>query len=260
MTGSLADPNGFAPHPHPGVILASATSTNQLLAQQWRNFDPFTFLAAREQSAGHGRLGRPWLAPASSALLVSILAPVPAGPADPALTALATALATADLVAEELPSASITLKWPNDVLLAGQKVAGILTEYLTESEGQHQVVVGVGLNLTVPEAILSQFGATSLAAHGWSHATGTAVPDSVLADLAERLAQLLARRVSRLDQVPAEFSERCPMLGQPATALLPGGGEVSGLARAITATGELVIGQTPVRAGEVTLAKKKEQI
>ena len=95
-----------------------------------------TLVTAREQSAGRGRQGRTWTAPAGRALLCSVVVRDP-----PALLSLLAGVAVAEAVGPEA-----MLKWPNDVLLGGRKVAGILVEGRPQ-EGWG--VVGVGINVAV---------------------------------------------------------------------------------------------------------------
>jgi BirA family biotin operon repressor/biotin-[acetyl-CoA-carboxylase] ligase len=95
-----------------------------------------TLVTAAEQSAGRGRQGRTWSAPAGRALLCSVVIRDP-----PALLPLAAGVAVADVVG---PSAR--LKWPNDVLVEGRKVAGILVEGRPQ---ERWAVVGIGLNVAV---------------------------------------------------------------------------------------------------------------
>jgi BirA family biotin operon repressor/biotin-[acetyl-CoA-carboxylase] ligase len=92
------------------------------------------------QTAGRGRLGRKWEAPPRTALLVSVLLKPPADLPLPQLTLVAGA-AVADAL-EHLTGLSVQIKWPNDVMLRRQKVAGILAETRGEA-----VVVGIGVNL-----------------------------------------------------------------------------------------------------------------
>jgi len=95
-----------------------------------------TLVTAGEQLSGRGRQGRTWCAPAGRALLASlVLRDVPA------LLALASALAVADVAGPDA-----TIKWPNDVLLGGRKVAGILAEGRPQ-EGW--AVLGIGINVAV---------------------------------------------------------------------------------------------------------------
>jgi BirA family biotin operon repressor/biotin-[acetyl-CoA-carboxylase] ligase len=98
-----------------------------------------TLVTADEQSAGRGRQGRTWMAPAGRALLCSLVIRDP-----PRLLPLAAGVAVAETVG---PDAQI--KWPNDVLLGGRKVAGILVEARLQ---ERWAVVGIGLNVAVREA------------------------------------------------------------------------------------------------------------
>jgi BirA family biotin operon repressor/biotin-[acetyl-CoA-carboxylase] ligase len=130
-----------------------------------------TLVWAREQQAGRGRRGRRWASPPGNLYLSLILRPVePAGRA--AQLGFAAALAVGDLLAD---CAEIGFKWPNDVLLAGRKVAGILLESeMGSGDALAFLVVGVGVNLAAaPDG--TEFPATSVAA-----ATGAA-PDPAAA-------------------------------------------------------------------------------
>ncbi len=95
---------------------------------------------AEHQTAGRGRLGRPWSAPPGTALLVSLLLEPPAGRKLPELSLVA-AVATAAAV-ETATGLSTQIKWPNDVMLNRRKVAGILAEVSGPT-----VVVGIGINV-----------------------------------------------------------------------------------------------------------------
>jgi len=101
-------------------------------------------VTAAAQTAGHGRQGRAWVTPAGRALACSLVLREP-----PRLLPMIAALAVAD-VADQLDAAgrAAAIKWPNDVLLDGRKVAGILAEGRPQ-EGW--VVLGIGLNVAVAE-------------------------------------------------------------------------------------------------------------
>lgn len=115
------------------------TSTNERARELAIRGAPHgTLVSAAEQTAGRGRQGRSWLAPAGSALLCSLVLRQP-----PRLLPLAAGVAVA-----EVAGGQARLKWPNDVLLRGRKVAGILVE------GRFQegwAVVGIGLNVALRE-------------------------------------------------------------------------------------------------------------
>lgn len=142
-------------------------------------------VVADEQTAGRGRLGRSWLAPAGTSLLCSLqLRPAVAPERLPELTGVASR-ACAEAIAT-LTGLEPVLKFPNDVLVGGRKVAGILAE-----ARENRVVLGMGVNVNVPADALPQAvdrPATSLLVE-----TGHEV------DRAELLAELLERLERRYD-------------------------------------------------------------
>ena len=126
----------------PRLHLRSTDSTNQRARALAGEGAPHgTLVTADEQSAGRGRQGRTWSAPAGQALLMSIIVRPP-----PRLLPLMTAVAVAEVASELAGSDRVTIKWPNDVLLDGRKLAGILVEGRPQ-EGW--AVVGVGVNVAV---------------------------------------------------------------------------------------------------------------
>lgn len=127
--------------------LAEIDSTNQWLAQRAREgADEGLVVFADFQSAGRGRLDRPWHAPARSSLLCSILLRPALDVDSLQLVVAAAALATrAALV--RLSGLRPQLKWPNDLVVDDAKLAGLLAEVVGAGEGL-AVVVGLGLNLT----------------------------------------------------------------------------------------------------------------
>jgi BirA family transcriptional regulator, biotin operon repressor / biotin---[acetyl-CoA-carboxylase] ligase len=136
------------------------------------------------QSAGRGRLGRTWEAPPGTALLVSVLLRPPAGLPLPQL-ALVAGAAVADAL-EELTDLSVQIKWPNDVMLRRQKVAGILAETRGEA-----VVVGIGINLNqAPDQLPERAGSLSTTSgREWDR---DEVLGAVLEALGDRYEQWLA--------------------------------------------------------------------
>jgi BirA family biotin operon repressor/biotin-[acetyl-CoA-carboxylase] ligase len=160
-----------------------------------------TLVTAVEQTAGRGRQGRSWSAPAGSALLASLVVREP-----PRLLSLAAGVAVA-AVAERLDPAGRTaaVKWPNDVLLDGRKVAGILVEGRPQ---ERWAVLGIGLNVAVElDALGETLGA---------RAATLGLPSG---ELERALAELLVelRRVLALDpeEVLAELRGRDALDGRP---------------------------------------------
>ena len=105
-----------------------------------------TTVLAHYQNDGRGRRGRTWYAPPGTALLTSIVVRPRLAPRELPLYSFAAALAAADAV-ERVGGIGARLKWPNDVLLGGRKVAGVLLESRATAGGDPVIAVGVGLNL-----------------------------------------------------------------------------------------------------------------
>lgn len=124
-----------------------------------------TVVIAECQTRGKGRLGRSWASPSGVNLYLSVLLRPAILPWDaPQLTFLS-AVAVARTIAE-LPGLDPEVKWPNDLLLNGRKVAGLLNEMRAETEGVHHVVLGIGVNLNMgPDQFPAdlRYPATSLA-------------------------------------------------------------------------------------------------
>ncbi len=200
-----------------------------------------TLVTAAEQTAGRGRPGRSWSAPPGRGLLLSLLLRDP-----PALLPLAAAVAVAQ-AAETVggPGVSARVKWPNDVLVGGRKVAGILVEARPQ-EGW--AVLGVGLNVAVRlEDLPSELAATA----------GTLGREP--GDLEAALEALLAA----LERVLGDDSAAMLEAWRARDALA--GHEVvwsggRGTAAGVDGDGRLVVelaggGRTAVDAGEVRLAR-----
>ena len=167
LRGRLGRPYRFA---------ESTASTQRLLGED----DPEGAVAVADvQTEGRGRLGRRWLAPAGTSLLVSILLRPRVDPARlPELTVVA-GRACAEAIAE-VTGLEPEVKFPNDVLVGGRKVAGILAE---ASEGR--VVLGVGVNVTQAPGDLPPDARTP--------ATSLAIEAGRTVDRAELLVALLDR-------------------------------------------------------------------
>jgi BirA family biotin operon repressor/biotin-[acetyl-CoA-carboxylase] ligase len=133
-------------------------STNSDLLQRVRLSVPArpVLRAAVHQTAGRGRHGRRWFTAPGSALLFSLAVPMAAGDDRIAAATLACGVALAESL--RAAGAPVTLKWPNDVLLDGGKLGGVLCELATDSRGGRTVVVGVGVNLHVDAAMRDTIG------------------------------------------------------------------------------------------------------
>lgn len=110
---------------------------------------------AEHQTQGRGRRGRAWVSPFGQSLYFSVVVEFSGGAA--ALEGLSLAVGVALVrAAQKLGAEGVGLKWPNDVLWQGRKLAGILLEMTGDPSGACQVVVGVGLNVSITEAAAAQ--------------------------------------------------------------------------------------------------------
>lgn len=207
-------------------------------------------LLTRDQRAGRGRLDRSWTAPAGSALAVSVLLRVSAvAPADRGWIPLIAGAAMTRAIAAQLPRLPVTLKWPNDVMVGGQKICGILAEVLPADP--HVVIVGAGVNTSMASAELPVTTATSFAALG-----AEADEDRLLADYLTALRDDVATLAVHGGTAVAEkISGLCATIGVEVSASLPGDVVLEGKAVRLDAEGRLVIAvdgvETVVSAADI---------
>jgi BirA family transcriptional regulator, biotin operon repressor / biotin---[acetyl-CoA-carboxylase] ligase len=127
--------------PAPLEHLPEAASTNDLLKARAREGAPeWSVVVADRQTAGRGRQGRAWASPPGNLFLSVLVRP---RFAEVTVLPLAAGLA----VAEALPELEARLKWPNDVVVGGRKLAGVLAEAQSGPAGVESVVVGIGVNV-----------------------------------------------------------------------------------------------------------------
>jgi BirA family biotin operon repressor/biotin-[acetyl-CoA-carboxylase] ligase len=231
---------------------AEIDSTNTYVLDQARQGAAEGLVAvAQHQTAGRGRLDRRWESPPEANLLASVLLRPGCEADDLHLCSGAVALAAADACAEA-GGVDPVLKWPNDLLVGGSKLAGVLAEADFEGSRLRGVVVGIGVNVGWPGP--AEAGGTCL-----DDAPGTAEPvDKEV--LLELMLEGLARRRPLLDEeagrntLADEVRRRCATLGQRVRVILPNE-EITGAASAIDDAGHLVVetetGRRLVSAGDV---------
>ncbi|NUS42227.1 MAG: biotin--[acetyl-CoA-carboxylase] ligase [Mycobacteriaceae bacterium] len=241
-------------------VVESTGSTNaDLLARAGLAGSDRSALIAEHQSGGRGRHGRAWVSPPRAQLALSVLLRMPG--IDPValgwLPVLAGLAAVDALAGTALVDAQ--LKWPNDVLIDGRKVAGILAEVVPSSQadaGSLAVVVGIGLNVSLAEDELPVPHATSLTL-ARAHVTDRTVLARALLDrLAEHWLRWRESGWSAVE-LAALYRERCATIGARVRAELPGGRVLTGTAAGVDESGRLVIRSddgttTEVAAGDVT--------
>jgi BirA family biotin operon repressor/biotin-[acetyl-CoA-carboxylase] ligase len=215
-------------------VLASAESTNAVVTERARSGEPAGLVVvAEEQTAGRGRLDRAWVSPARAGLTFSVLLrPESVDGWVPLLTGLAVARAL-----RTRAEVDALLKWPNDVLIAGRKVCGVLAEVAEP----RAVVVGIGLNVTTRREELPVETATSLQLERASTTDRDTLLRAVLREL---------RAVQGGDARDA-YRELCSTRGQRVRLDRPSGDPVTGTAEAVDDDGRLVVDGIAYGAGDV---------
>lgn len=230
-------------------VVAETGSTNADLAQAAREGAPMgSVLVADHQSAGRGRMGRTWTAPPGTSVALSVLVRPEVSTERWTWLPLLAGLAVSDGIRQEtdLPA---DLKWPNDVMLLGRKVCGVLAERVETTEGP-AVVIGLGINVHLSADQLPVPTATSLALTlADLGVPGVPVHRTGLISTTLRSLERILRRweeVADVAGVGAEglalaYRERCATLGREVRVSLSDGSAVEGVARDVDASGRLVV-------------------
>ena len=222
----------------PILLLDQTDSTN---AEARRRADAGeagpVWIVARRQTSGRGRRGREWVSDTGN-LAATLLMTTAKPAAEAAQVTFVAALAVADLLDTFVVPGSVTIKWPNDVLIRGEKASGILVESGMHASGQLWLAVGIGVNLAhAPED--TERPATSMGSH--------LRPDIAYAPPIEAAAEVLADAFSVwLDRwetlgfqpVLDAWTVRTPGLQQPCVARL-GNETVTGTADGVAPDGSL---------------------
>jgi len=211
-------------------------------------------LVAGRQTAGRGRLGRQWESPPGTSLSCSLLLQPPMAVPAARWTwlPLLTGVAVVDAVSALAPTVPARLKWPNDVLVSGAKLAGILVERVDTPSGP-AAVVGVGVNVGQADADLPD-GATSLAALGVA-VTVDQVRLALLESMAARYGAWARDGGDPATGLRPAYTRLCDTLGRQVRVELPGRPVAAGQALDVDANGRLVVqtadGPVAVSAGDV---------
>ncbi|MEY2420449.1 MAG: BirA family transcriptional regulator [Acidimicrobiaceae bacterium] len=206
-------------------------------------------LVADHQTAGRGRAGRSWVAPAGASLLLSVLLRPPARVAG--LSSMAIGLAAADAV-DVVAGFRPRLKWPNDLVWPGdgsavdRKLAGILAEAHWPSEHEVAVVVGIGVNVNWPATLPDELEDIAIAIN---HVAGRDV------DREDVLVRLLQRLDHRYDEllgggIVDAWRASSATLGRRVRVDL-GTEIIEGVAHDVTDDGHLIVGNRTIAVGDV---------
>lgn len=238
------------------AVLDLAASTNTILMERAAAGAPNgSVVAAEWQTNGRGRRGRVWLATPGAALTFSLLWRFQRGASALSGLSLAVGVAVARTLAR-LGIADAGLKWPNDVIWRGRKLAGLLIEMQGELTGPSAAVIGIGLNCGLPEALRERIDQPVV---DLAQITGDA-PDRnrlfalLLIDIAQVLEQFSQSGFAPLRD---EWQRQHVYRGQPVRLTLPDAGIIDGKAAGVDDDGALLLetsgGVRRIHSGDVRL-------
>ncbi len=233
-------------------------STNDAARQLADASEPEGMLIlADEQTAGRGRLGRSWVAPARSSLLMSLILRPDLTPAHVSRVTMAVALGACDAMRAET-GLHAQIKWPNDLLLRGKKCAGILAESGIVGEKLEYVIVGIGVNVNFAAAVVQGIprDATSIADE-----LGESFPRAQLARAILHEIESYYLRLRAGEELRDEYKHRLATLDQHLRAQTAQGA-TEGIATDVDENGALLIRRADgsivrLLVGDVTLSNRE---
>lgn len=227
------------------VVPTTGSTNADLVADVHAGGAPGRVLIAGEQTAGRGRLARQWVSPANASVSMS-MSLAPSQPADRwGWLSLLAGLAVSTALTELAPDGvDVSLKWPNDVLVDGGKVCGILSERV-ERPGGARAVVGLGINLALQRDELPVPTATSLLLAGFE-TTADEVVVGVLKHF-ERNFRIFESEGTLREQ----YRRRCASIGADLTISTAGGPPIPGIGHDVDDFGHI---QVRTRQGIETFA------
>jgi BirA family biotin operon repressor/biotin-[acetyl-CoA-carboxylase] ligase len=236
-------------------VFDTLPSTNSYLMQNMGAKTHGTCVVTNLQTSGRGRRGREWQASLGASLTFSLLWRFQCGAA--ALSGLSLAVGVALIRSlHELGATEAKLKWPNDILINQKKLAGILIELQGDMEGPSTAVIGVGINLQLPESVLQKIDQPATDLH--QTLAHTINSNALMATLLKHLVDvLLTFEKTGFDELRDEWTAHHAYHQQPVRMLMPDGSEVTGVVQAISENGSLMIettnGMQKFMSGEISL-------
>ncbi len=240
-------------------VFEQTTSTNDVVEKLARDgVREGVVVFAESQTRGRGRLGRKWLSPARKGLWFSILLRPNLRPQETTQLTVASAVALRRAIASET-GLSVGIKWPNDVLVAGKKAAGILTEMSAELDKVRYATLGIGIDVNLGAADFpSELRklATSLRIEAGAPVSRAALATAILRELDRVYSDICAGKFSAIAD---EWEEHCATIGNN-VAVQIGDRKIRGRAESLDNDGALLLRTEhgrlePIFGGDVTIER-----
>lgn len=236
-------------------VFSEIDSTNAYLLEIARQGDATAYAClAEQQHAGRGRRGRSWVSPYGGNIYLSLLWRFNCGAAQLGGLSLAVGVAVKRAL-RDIGLEHVRLKWPNDILLDGRKLAGILLEMAGEASGPCVVVIGLGLNVSTPAAAMSEVEQAWVDLEsGFKHKVGR---NQLVSHLLRHLIDIVLQFEEHGFQVfQDEWNDSHAYDGQEVDLQLFDR-QLSGVALGVDRSGALLLSHegrtTPIHGGEVSL-------
>lgn len=240
-------------------VFEQTTSTNDVVEKLSRDgVKEGVVVFAESQTKGRGRLGRKWISPAHKGLWFSILLRPELRPQETTQLTVASATALCRAIQSET-GLHPEIKWPNDILVGGKKVAGVLTELSAELDRVRHVILGIGVNVNLgagelPVDLRKQ--ATSLKIEAGRAFSRADLATAILRELDSDYERICTGKFAELAD---EWEARCQTIGRHVTIQI-GSRHVQGRAESLGESGELLLRTEhghlePISGGDVTLEK-----
>ena len=192
---------------------------------------------AKEQTAGRGRQGRTWSSPAGEGLYMSVVLRPAIKPSTAGMITFASAIAVAETLRLDYET-DAEIKWPNDVLLRGRKICGILIESAVQDDRLDYIVLGIGVNTSqssFPEEVANT--ATSL----WLEKHRNVSPEDFAGALLPRLEHWYVAALSDQAGIISRWEELSPSSKDCRVNVETSDGSIEGITQGLTSKGALVV-------------------
>jgi BirA family biotin operon repressor/biotin-[acetyl-CoA-carboxylase] ligase len=240
-------------------VFEETTSTNDVIEKLARDgVKEGVVVFAESQTRGRGRLGRKWISPARKGLWFSILLRPNLRPQETTQLTVASAVALRRAIVAET-QLKPEIKWPNDILIGGKKVCGILTEMSAELDRVRYIILGIGLDVNLNANELPaelKKTATSLKIETGEAVSRAELATAILSALDKTYAAIGAGKFADLAD---EWEEHCATIGKDVT-VQTGARKIRGNAESLDDTGALLLRTEhgrlePIFGGDVTMEK-----